>query len=194
MGINIILGRQGSGKTLFLIKKAWEYYKQGRTVYSNVHLTFPYKKLDYNDIINCKLESGIVIIDEIHLLLSARNSMSKRSRVITDNFISQLRKRDISLFCTSQTLRKIDVKIRDECDFLYYCDKFAYINNTWVNVMHNQNLNKNIKIMITLEVQEMFSMNTTKIFFIGNEYFNKYDTSQIIKIEDIDVKNLESKK
>ena len=185
--IHLILGRQGSGKTLFLIKKAYEYYEQGKTIYSNVHLKFPYKKLDYNDIINCKLENGVVILDEIHLLLPARNSNRVINREICDNFLSMVRKKGLIIFGTTQTERKVDIRFREEKDFLYYCDKFAYVSNQWVQIMHNQNLNKKIKIMIKLQVQEMYSMNITEIFFVGNKYFSMYDTTQIIKIKNIKI-------
>ena len=63
--IHLIEGRQGTGKTLYMVKKAQEFSNEGMTVYSNVHLNCKYKKLNYQDIVDCKLENGIVIIDEI---------------------------------------------------------------------------------------------------------------------------------
>jgi len=185
--IHLILGKQGSGKTLYLVMKAYEYYKAGYTIYSNVALKFPYKKLNYQDIIDCKLEKAVVIIDEVHLLLPARNSMAKTSRLICDSFLSMVRKKGLIIYGTTQTLRKVDIRFREERDYLYICNKFAYINNKWVEILHNQNLNRNIPIMIKLDVTEMFSSNTISINFMGNEYFSKYDTRQIIKVEGLNV-------
>jgi len=181
--IHLILGKQGSGKTLYLVAKAFDYYKKGKVVYSNVHLNFPYVKLNYKDIINCKLENGIVIIDEIHLLLPARNCMSAKSRAICDGFLSMVRKKGLVVYGTTQTERKVDVRFREEKDYLYICKKYAYINNRWTEVLHNQNLNKNIPIKINLDVQEMFSKEIISINFNGNQYFDLYDTSQIITIK-----------
>lgn len=208
--IHLILGKQGSGKTLYLVMKAYEYYKLGYNIYSNVHLTYKlnkkpddiYKKgvkykelnpekynklfgyyyLDYNDIVDCKLENAIVIIDEIHLLLSARNSISKHSREICDGFLSMVRKKGLNVYGTTQTLRKVDVRFREEADYIYDTTKKAYINNNWVEVLHNQNLDIKIPIMINLSVTETESLKTRNINFIANFLFNKYDTREIIKV------------
>jgi hypothetical protein len=183
--IHLVLGRQGSGKTLYLVKKAYEYYKAGLTIYSNVHLNFPYKKLNYKDIIDCKLENGLVIIDEIHLLLPARNSMRKINREICDSFLSMVRKKGLIIYGSTQIDRKVDVRFREEKDFLHICKKFAFYNEIWSEVMHNQNLNKDVPIMIDIESIETFSGNSIKFNFIANPFFKLYDTKQIIKIKGI---------
>ena len=184
--ISLVIGRQGSGKTLFLVKKAYEYYKEGKTIYSNIKLNFPFKPINYNDIINCRLKNAVVIIDEIHLLLSARNSMSRQNRLICDGFISMVRKMGLNVLGSTQTERKVDVRFREEKDFLYACNKYAYINNKWEEVLHNQNLNKTIPIMICLDVREEFSMNWITMSFLGNNYFNLYNTEEVVKITGID--------
>ncbi len=63
--IHLILGRQGSGKTLFLVKRAWDIFNGGGDIYSKVHLNFPYSKLKYEAIIDCKLNHGMVLLAEI---------------------------------------------------------------------------------------------------------------------------------
>lgn len=185
--ITLIIGRQGSGKTLFLVKKAYEYYLEGKTIYSNIKLNFPFKQIDYNDIINCKLKNAVVILDEIHLLIPARNSTSKRSRLIVDGFLSMVRKMNLNVFGSTQTERKVDIRFREEKDFLYICNKYVYLNNKWTEVLHNENLNKDIPIMIQLDVQETFSENWISISFIGNDYFKLYDTTEVVKIKGIDI-------
>jgi len=180
--IHLIIGRQGSGKTLFLVKKAYEYYKAGYTIYSNVHLNFPYQKLKYKDIIDCKLNNGMVILDEIHLLLPARRSMRTINQQICDSFLSMVRKKNLIVYGTTQTERKVDIRFREEKDFFYVCNKYAYVNKQWVEIMHNQNLSKSVPIMIKLTATEMFSGNSIDVSFIGNEYFKFYDTTQIIKV------------
>ena len=86
--ISLVIGRQGSGKTLFLVKKAYDYYLEGKTIYSNIKLNFPFKPISLRDIIDCKLRNAVVILDEVHLLLSARNSLSRQNRLICDGFLS----------------------------------------------------------------------------------------------------------
>lgn len=183
--IHLIKGKQGSGKTIYLVKVAYDCYKRGYTVYSNVHLKFPYVKLRYKDIIDCKLKNGAVILDEIHLLLPARNCMRTINRNICDGFLSMVRKKNLEVYGTTQYERKVDVRFREEADFKYFCSKYAYINNSWVEVLHNQNLNRNIPIMIKLDVEEEFSGQNLTMKFIANKYFSLYDTNQVIKVEGI---------
>ena len=182
--IHLIIGRQGSGKTLFIIKKAYDAYNKGITIYSNVHLNFPYIPLKYEDIINCKLHHGMVIIDEVHLLLPSRNSMSKRNRLICDGFLSMVRKKNLELYGTTQTLRKVDVRFREEQDFIYICSKWGYHNGEWSELIHNYDLPLDVPIMINLKVIESFSMQEITINFIGNPYFFMYDSEQIINIDE----------
>jgi hypothetical protein len=185
--IHLITGRQGSGKTLFLVKIGYDAYKRGLTVYSNVKLNFPFKQLDYNDIIECNLENGVVLLDEGHQLLSARASMSRVNREICDSFLSMVRKKGLELYATTQTARKIDVRFREETDYLYVCSRFAFINGTWKEVFHNQNLPSRIPVMIKLETQEQYSGNWINVSFLANKYYRMFDTRQIIKIKGLTV-------
>lgn len=182
--IHLILGRQGGGKTLLAVAKAYEQYLAGKTIYSNVHLNFPYKKLKYKDIIDCKLEDGVVLIDEIHLLLPARNSMSKTSRLICDGFLSMVRKKGLVIYGTTQTARKVDVRFRDEADFIYYVKKFGYSYHLkqWSEIMHNQDLPKSVPLMIQADIFESFSEQWATLSIMGNQYYDMYDTRQIIRV------------
>ena len=183
--IHLILGQQGSGKTLFLVMKAWEHFNQNKKIYSNVKLNFPFEQLDYKDVIECNLADGVVILDEIHLLLPARASMRKINREICDGFLSMVRKKNLEVFGTTQTMRKVDVRFREEADYIYSATRYAFNKGEWFEVMHNQNLSKDVPIMIKLVIQETFSNNVVEISFIGNKYFDLYDTSQIIKVKGI---------
>lgn len=183
--IHLILGRQGSGKTLFIVKKAYDAYKAGKIIYSNVHLKFPYKKLNYKDVINCRLENAVVILDEIHQLLPARNSTSRRNREICDSFLSMVRKKGLEIYGTTQTPRKVDIRFREEADYWYMCRKFAFIKGNFIEIISNDNLNPKIPIIVRLDVQEMITGNTINISFTGNSYFDLYDTTQVIIVEGI---------
>lgn len=181
--IHLILGRQGSGKTLLMVKVAYAMMKKGRKIYSNVHFNFPYDKLNYRDIVDCKLKKACVFIDEIHLLLSARLFMKRTSIKICDSFLSMARKQETEIYGTTQTARKVDVRFREEADYIYYCSKYAYDGNKWVEVLHNFNLDATIPIMIHIEVEETFSGNFSRLFFKGNDYYSLYDTMQVVKVE-----------
>ena len=169
------------------MKKAKEYRDRGKTVYSNVALNFPYKQLDYKEIVDCKLKDGIVILDEIHQLLPARGSGSNKiSKKICDGFLSMVRKKGLVIYGTTQTSRKVDIRFREETDYYYVCQKYGHINKIWGSIPHDQNLNKDIPIMIRLDVQEIFSGKWLEISFIANKYFNMFDTKQIIQVKGLD--------
>lgn len=184
--IEIILGNQGSGKTLFMVERAYHYYKMGKTIYSNVKLKFPFKPLNYNDIINCKLHNGVVVLDEGHLLLSNRRSMSHHSIKITDSFLGQCRKQNLILLISTQRIRKLDVKIREECDVIYECEKYAFEDDKFVLIEHNQNLDKKIPVVIKVNITKTFNGERGVYHFLGNKFFDMYDTFEIIKIEGLE--------
>lgn len=186
--MHLILGGQGSGKTLLLVAMAYKAYKQGKKIYSNVALKFPYTQLDYQDIIECSLKDSVCIIDEIHQLLPARNSMSKINREICDGFISMIRKQNLELYGTTQTSRKVDVRFRDETDYLYMCRKYAYENEKWQLIDHNQNLDVNVPVLIDVEVTNMQSNKIINLRLKGNQFFALYDTNQIIQVKGMKLK------
>lgn len=184
--IHLVVGRQGSGKTLLLVKTAYESFMRREKIYSNIHLNFDFDKINYEDIINCRLTDCVTLLDEIHLLLPSRLALRKINQEICDNFLSMARKQHNEVYGTTQTLRKVDIRFREEADFVYYCTKYAYIKGQWVEVLHNFNLHPKTPIMVAGERIETYSGIGVKFNFIGNEYFEMYDTYQIIKIGGLD--------
>lgn len=185
MTINLIIGRQGSGKTLLLVKLAYDNYKQQlkRKIYANFKLNIPFNRIDYDDIINCRLIDCMTLLDEVHLILPARLSMRGVNIEICDNFLSMARKQNNNIYATTQTLRKVDVRFREEADFIYYCTKYAYINGSWVEIIHDAMLpQQNVKTMIGVQIEETYSGDVINTAFMGNQYYDKFNTKEIVKI------------
>lgn len=180
--IHLIIGRQGSGKTLLLVMLAYQMLLKKKTIYSNVNLHFPYQVLNYKDIIDCNLQNAAVLLDEIHQLIPARRSLSKRNVEICDNFLSMVRKQGLEVYGTTQTLRKVDIRFREEADYLYVTEKYILQNNQWIRYTHNENLPKSVPIMIKVDITETYSNNTLSMNFMGNKFFDLFDTKQIIKV------------
>lgn len=183
----IVVGNQGGGKSIFLVKEAKKYYDMGMTVYSNIHLNFPYKKLKYEDIIECKYENAVVLIDEAHQLLGSRNSMSKVNNSITTSFCSMLRKKGITLLCSTQRTSKIDRRLRDECTFLVECDRYALQNNQWVHKPYDdKTTTRETPTIIKTVITDVNTLKTMNHCFIANEYYGLYNTKEIVLIEGLD--------
>lgn len=184
--IHIVLGKQGTGKTLLVVKELYRQYKLGRKIYSNIHLNFPYEKINYNKIVNCEYENAVIFIDELQLLLSSRNWQNKTSRKICDSFLSMVRKKDLEFYGTTQLITKIDVRVRDEADYIYRCEKFILDGKEFkIYGAYVPKELKNNPTIIKVEVAELFTKKLINYQFLANEYYDKYDTRQIVKIEGI---------
>lgn len=107
------VGTVGSGKTLSAVYEAYKYYKyKGYTVYSNIGLKFPHIKLNrktLDALIKEKkgLQDAVLLMDEVHISVDSRSSMSKRNKAIS-YFVLQTRKRNVRLLYTTQHLHQVD--------------------------------------------------------------------------------------
>lgn len=181
------IGNQGSGKTVFLVSEAKKDYDKGIQIYSNIHLKFPYKRLNYKDIIECKYNNCTIVLDEIHLLLGSRASMSKKNNIITSAFCSQLRKNNIRLLGSTQRIGKVDRRIRDELTFLVECDRYVYQDNTLKYKAYDDGTTtRNTPTVIKAKVTDINTLKTVNVYFYANEYFKMYDTREIVIVEGLD--------
>lgn len=190
MTIHLVTGMQGSGKTLFIVKKALEYYKIGKKVYSNVKLNFPFSQIDYNDIVKCKLENAVVILDEAHQLLPSRRSLSKVNVTVVDGFLSMVRKKGLIIFASTQLQKKIDVRFREESDYIYRCEKWVYLKGKWQQAVESEDYDIKIPIIISYLICQMGTGVILEKSFYANPYYKIYDTKQIIQVKGIKEENL----
>lgn len=133
-----IFGKKGCGKSTLLTKIAYENLKKGRAVYSteDVEITIRDKKtrkkitlktipFEPNRIFDTSLPpNSLVLIDEVNLLWDNRDFRSMDKRVIQWFRLQRHYKVECILF--SQTF-DIDKKLRDLCDEMFICQKFARV-------------------------------------------------------------------
>ena len=179
--ICLVLGAQGSGKTLFLTKEAYATYRKGKDVYSNFKLNFPHKVLKFRDMINTNLENCTVLIDEGALWgLNSRDSMSRDNKKLTVSFISQCRKKGVDLFISAQIVRLLDCRVRENASYFIFCEKWVKVNGGWMEAVEGVDYGK-VPTVIQQEIVNMGSEKVKKTFFVANDFFGLYDTSEIIK-------------
>lgn len=184
--ICLVLGSQGSGKTLFLTKEAYATYKKGKDVYSNFKLNFPHKNLRFSDMINTRLENCTVLIDEGALWgLNARDSMSRENKKLTVSFISQCRKKGVDLFVSAQIVRLLDCRVRENASYFIFCEKWVKVNGGWLEAVEGVDYGK-VPTVIRQEIVNMGSEKVKKTFFVANHFFGLYDTSEIIRQQSSD--------
>lgn len=180
--IEVFLGTVGSGKTLSMVYEGYKYYRRGLKIYANFKLNFPYEPLTYkrlNEMIQNKeqLQDAVLLLDEIHIAIDSRNSMSKKNKIIS-YFILQTRKRNVRLLYTTQHLHQVDRRLRDTTDILVMCD-----NMTNKTSLVNSN-GKDIFIRQSYVLQwKNDARPRTKIIY-ANPVFPLFDTKEMIDFDD----------
>jgi len=166
------IGIRGRGKTLSCVREAYEHYKNGYTIYSNVKLDDKKFKTWHTitgDMLidwvqgEKQFKKAFFILDEIHVYLDSRMGMSKRN-VIISYFVLQTRKRDVRIGYTTQFLDQVDKRIRQPTEVYIEC----------------QNYNNEDKIY---QRNTVFHKETGRQWidsFEANEFFGYYDTNEII--------------
>jgi len=171
--IIIFVGSMGSGKTLSLVREAYNYYLQGFTILSNMKLEFPYTVISSKDIQNFAKEkknlyNTVILIDELHIFMDSRRSISKKNLVGT-YFITQTRKQKVKLLGTTQHRHQLDRRVRDNVSIYVDCSKIELPIN-------DSDGNKQLLITNNISTRDKFE----QVRFIGNPYFKYYDTEEII--------------
>ena len=177
-GFYLAIGKQGSGKTLFITKILVDNFKDQK-VYSNYTLyNIPYQKITLSnrlkgddilymvDVLNDNpdmFHNSIILIDEIHLDLNSLDFMRKNNRIL-QVFFSQLRKRNILLLATSQYILNVDIRIRRQCK----------------NVFDMCHISGNVFQVITSDIDGYYTSEISRIFIDLHEYYHYYDTNEII--------------
>ena len=119
--IRAVVGRRGSGKTLFLTYTADYLSKSGKLVVANFHLfDIDYQYMSFKDIYKNlnDLYDCILMLDEGHVGSDAYDFFRKNTRKLTD-FITQIRKRHIEIWTTTQIFKQLTKRFRDQVDYIY---------------------------------------------------------------------------
>ena len=185
-GFYLSIGKQGSGKTALITKFIIDN-SAGKKIYSNYHLIgIDYTPITFDstlerdkdklDVLKVLKEDtnyfngSIMAFDEMHIYFDSRDFMNKNNRIM-QTFFSQLRKRDILLFGTTQYIMHIDVRIRRQCMNVFLM-KHVGKNETFKGDIFN------------VETHDIDGYNTRFIssYMVNlEEYFKFYNTKEIIE-------------
>ena len=181
-GLYIAVGRQGSGKTLFMIKLLIDNLKYKSKIFSNINLyniDRDYTKISLStredtitdlplmldmldDDINI-FNDSIILLDEIHKDLDSRDFWSESSRKI-QGFFSQLRKRNCLVLATAQYFMLIDNRVRKQC----------------FNVFDMRKLSDEMFNVVVSEVDGYYYRPIINYDVKLSDYFKYYDTNEIV--------------
>lgn len=181
-GFYMAIGKQGSGKTLMITKLMYdEYIKEKRPIFSNYNLIgIPFTPIDLlkhdrgdnvtrqnildmlDDDTNC-LNGAIILLDEIHLYFDSLDFMKRDTRPM-QIFFSQLRKRNILLYATTQYLMNVDIRIRRQC----------------FNIFEMEHIYKDLFEVTTHEIDGYYAREISKYKLYLSEYYKMYNTNEVI--------------
>jgi hypothetical protein len=111
-------GRRGCGKTLSLVRDAFDFFKKGWNVLTNIKLSFG-RLVDSEFILNLSRDSNLsdtcLVVDEIEVFFDSR-SWNRESQKKFSYFLQQIRKRNIVILCTCQYTNLVDLRLRQQID------------------------------------------------------------------------------
>ena len=118
--ITIITGEQGTGKSTILTYKLYKAYNLGWDIFCNYYVDFPHLPIAMTHFENLRsddLVNACVGIDEAENIVDSRTSLAKANRLIV-SWIYQSRKRNIDLYLCNHLLTALDLRIRQEANYV----------------------------------------------------------------------------
>jgi hypothetical protein len=183
-GLSIVHGRQGAGKTLFLVKYAFEHQNEYKKIYTN----FDLKGIDYEhfDIVDWIIEkkeitNSMILIDEGQLFFNSRDSMGGFGRM-AGWFFNQIRKRKNLVLVTSIP-HQLDINLRIRaCFFQVLPQPLIKIDDKYIPINPAEVLRLNLDIShFLIEVWDAdMSYMVEKFVCDMSKYYTKYNTEQTL--------------
>lgn len=172
------VGLPGSGKTYLLAKKGIDDLAKGKEVYANFSLKGAKRFTSLTEviaIIKTKLLAKekiniTILIDEINLSFPSRMWNKVPGWILY--FFSQTRKFGLDIYYTAQALARVDKVIREITNFVWIVKPvlFGWRRARKIMPEDNDHVNK--------EVYE------TAWFRIEKKYYEKYNTYEILELEE----------
>jgi hypothetical protein len=174
MPIVIFYGNLGSGKTLAMTREAYIMKQKGFKIKANYHLNFDYEHINNSDLKNYEqmdFNNCVILLDEIALIgMDSRNSQTKMNKIFS-YFLIMSRKQKNYVYCSTQKLRLVDVRLRELASILVKCRKL-------------KRKGKDIIILEKIFVDR--ELIKSEIIDNPEKYYNMYDTNEIIKYIETD--------
>ena len=166
-----VVGDRGEGKTLTATALAYLYHTiDHQQVISNYTIkNMDATKITFKELYGLwqNLKDCVIVLDEVHIGADAYNFFNKNVRDLTE-FITQLRKRHITLIMTTQRVQTLAKRLRDMIDYTLQCTK---LNDSLIGIQ-----------VFNMRVPDDESF--VKEFAIdGTQFYNWYDTDEIITLE-----------
>lgn len=173
----LILGNKGTGKTAYMTKLAYKYYKKGYSVFTNFGI---FNNIDNYYYLREYPKDSVIFIDETGLIHDNRQFKSFPQEAV--EFFKYQRKRKLIVYLSSQSA-DVDKKIRDVVDYTILLRRFMPI----IFPVYYHNIMKLEKQVNTGGMDIVDTLTTTLIpikfsdVFLLNSVVKKYDTNLEVK-------------
>jgi hypothetical protein len=174
-----IIGPPGSGKTALAAWMSYVGYQEGRKIFSNTLLRFPFDWVSRRDLVEriAVLTNCVVLVSEIQVFMDSRRFASK-GNIEASYLFTQTRKRNVDFLWDSQKLHQVDKRLRDLTDWLYVVSRAnRYEPMTLKNGSRNPRFNPWALVEV---IDGTTGMVVNKFWFNIERSFGLYDTEQII--------------
>lgn len=125
-----IIGKRGEGKTMLLSLLNWYDWLLEKHIWTNYHFLngkershhmtkdFLQTFFDTQGEAFLQTHGGVLAIDEIATFIDAYDFRSKKAKIFS-MFVVQTRKRNVYMRYTTQQLRLVPIRIRDNTDYIF---------------------------------------------------------------------------
>lgn len=175
--IMLFKGSRGKGKTLTMVKDAYKAKIKGKQVIANFKVSFADRIITNEEVLNLDKNSNIfnscILIDEAGIFFDARSGMKAENKKFSF-FIQQARKKNNDIYFCTQYANLIDLRIRQQLDYVVYPNYIDSLKVCEVIYMDATRLEDS-----ALMGQELLP-STVKIVYDARQVFDMYDTTEVI--------------
>jgi len=186
--VKIIIGVEGglgSGKTILIVRYLYKDDKKGIPVYANFHLkNIRHKLLDVMEILQMdKSKSDInnmsLAIDEITVFMDCRTSITKMNRLIS-YFILQTRKRNVTLYYTTQHFGMVDKRLINHTDIRIIAEKIPKYKKSLQGDIISDGYYNNYRKYTIYDLRDLKNFKWKSFKLKISDYYEYYDTNEVI--------------
>lgn len=167
------VGNRGGGKTLLMTAMAVdEFHKTKRMIFSNYTLYgIKYTYMPFEEMIaNLEtLHNCWLLIDEAHVGIDSYDFLSKSTQKVTQ-FVTQIRKRQITMLITTQRFGTIAKRFRQQVDYIVWCNRTSMKGVSKYTMYDYENKTEN-----TVLWEKVLDL---------RGYFKYYNTNELVLIKE----------
>lgn len=178
-------GGLGSGKTIMEVRYLKKDAGKGIPIYANFHLKkIEYKLLDVMEILKMdqdKVNLGdlSLAIDEITVFMDCRTSMKKMNRFIS-YFILQTRKRNVTMYYTTQDFGMVDKRLINHTDVRIICEKIPKYKEDKDGNLIKDGYVTHWREYTIYDLRDRKNFNWRQFKLKISPYYDYYDTNEVI--------------